>query len=125
MELVYEESSDIRKALAESYAGDPRLMKSDMDWKAWRSRIVEIASMIGMSPNAFVDALTVAMGAHAMYQSRYAKYKRWGFDEATADKRAKQDATILYNSTQQSSEGAFLSPNAGRPLMVKCLVHGV
>ena len=91
-------------------AGDPRLMKSDMDWKAWRSRIVEIASMIGMSPNAFVDALTVAMGAHAMYQSRYAKYKRWGFDEATADKRAKQDATILYNSTQQSSEGAFLSP---------------
>ena len=91
-------------------AGDPRLMKSDMDWKAWRSRIVEIASMIGMSPNAFVDALTVAMGAHAMYQSRYAKYKRWGFDEATADKRAKQDTTILYNSTQQSSEGAFLSP---------------
>ena len=91
-------------------AGDPRLMKSDMDWKAWRSRIVEIASMIGMSPNAFVDALTVAMGAHAMYQARYAKYKRWGFDEATADKRAKQDATILYNSTQQSSEGAFLSP---------------
>ena len=91
-------------------AGDPRLMKSDMDWKAWRSRIVEIASMIGMSPNAFVDALTVAMGAHAMYQSRYAKYKRWGFDEVTADKRAKQDATILYNSTQQSSEGAFLSP---------------
>lgn len=91
-------------------AGDPRLMKNDMDWKAWRSRIVEIASMIGMSPNAFVDALTVAMGAHAMYQSRYAKYKRWGFDEATADKRAKQDATILYNSTQQSSEGAFLSP---------------
>lgn len=91
-------------------AGDPRLMKSDMDWKAWRSRIVEIASMIGMSPNAFVDALTVSMGAYAMYKTRYDKYKRWGFDEATADKRAKQDATILYNSTQQSSEGAFLSP---------------
>lgn len=97
------------KRLQSRMAGDPRLMKSDMDWKAWRSRIVEIASMIGMSPNAFVDALTVAMGAHAMYQSRYAKYKRWGFDEVTADKRAKQDATILYNSTQQSSEGAFLS----------------
>lgn len=90
-------------------AGDPRLMKSDMDWKAWRSRIVEIASMIGMSPNAFVDALTVSMGAYAMYKTRYDKYKRWGFDEETADKHAKQDATILYNSTQQSSEGAFLS----------------
>ena len=90
-------------------AGDPRLMKSDMDWKAWRSRIVEIASRVGMSPNAFVDALTVSMGAYAMYKTRYDKYKRWGFDEETAEKRAKQDATILYNSTQQSSEGAFLS----------------
>ena len=90
-------------------AGDPRLMKSEMDWKAWRSKVVEIGSRIGMSPNAFVDALTVSIGAHAMYKTRYDKYKRWGFDDATADKKAKQDATILYNSTQQSSDAAFLS----------------
>lgn len=90
-------------------AGDPRLLKSDMDWKMWRSRIVEIASRIGMSPNAFVDALTVAIGTHAMYQTKLAKYKRYGYDPDVAEARAKQDATILFNQTQQSSEGAFLS----------------
>ena len=90
-------------------AGDPRLLKSEMDWKMWRSRVVEIASRIGMSPNAFVDALTVAIGSHAIYQSRLANYKRKGYDPDIAEQRAKQDATILFNQTQQSSEGAFLS----------------
>lgn len=90
-------------------AGDPRLMKSEMDWKMWQNRTVEIASRIGMSPNAFVDALTVAIGAHSMYQTKKKKYLRYGYDEETAEKRAKQDATILLNQTQQSSESAFLS----------------
>lgn len=90
-------------------AGDPRLMKSEMDWKMWRSHVVEIASRIGMSPNAFVDALTVAIGSHAMYQTKKQKNLRYGYDEETAEKRAKQDATILFNQTQQSSESAFLS----------------
>lgn len=90
-------------------AGDPRLMKSEMDWKLWQNRAVEIASRIGMSPNAFVDALTVAIGAHSMYQTKKKKYLRYGYDEETAEKRAKQDATILFNQTQQSSESAFLS----------------
>lgn len=90
-------------------AGDPRLLKSEMDWKMWRSRVVELASRVGMAPNAFVDALTVAIGAHAMYQTKLAKYKRMGYDPDVAEERAKQDATILFNQTQQSSEGAFLS----------------
>lgn len=90
-------------------AGDPRLLKTEMDWKMWRSHIVEIASRVGMSPNAFVDALTVAIGSHAMYQTKLAKYKRMGYDPDVAEERAKQDATILFNQTQQSSEGAFLS----------------
>lgn len=90
-------------------AGDPRLMKSEMDWKMWQNRAVEIASRIGMSPNAFVDALTVAIGARSMYQTKKKKYLRYGYDEETAEKRAKQDATILFNQTQQSSESAFLS----------------
>lgn len=90
-------------------AGDPRLMKSEMDWKMWQNRAVEIASRIGMSPNAFVDALTVAIGAHSMYQTKKKKYLCYGYDEETAEKRAKQDATILFNQTQQSSESAFLS----------------
>ena len=90
-------------------AGDPRLMKSEMDWKMWQNRAVEIASRIGMSPNAFVDALTVAIGARSIYQTKKKKYLRYGYDEDTAEKRAKQDATILFNQTQQSSESAFLS----------------
>lgn len=90
-------------------AGDQRLMKSEMDWKMWRNHVVEIASRIGMSPNAFVDALTVAIGSHAMYQTKKQKYLRYGYDEEVAEKRAKQDATILFNQTQQSSESAFLS----------------
>lgn len=90
-------------------AGDPRLLKSDMDWKMWRSRIMEIAGRVGMSPNAFVDALTVAIGARSIYQTKLAKYKRQGYSPEQARKRARQDATILFNQTQQSSEGAFLS----------------
>lgn len=90
-------------------AGDPRLLKSDMDWKMWRSRIVEIAGRVGMSPNAFVDALTVSIGARSMYQTKLAKYKRQGYTPEQARRRALQDATILFNQTQQSSEGAFLS----------------
>lgn len=90
-------------------AGDPRLLKSDMDWKMWRSRIVEVAGRVGMSPNAFVDALTVAIGARSMYQTKLAKYKRYGYTPEQARKRALQDATILFNQTQQSSENAFLS----------------
>lgn len=90
-------------------AGDPRLLKTEMDWKMWRSRAVQIASRLGMSPNAFVDALTVAIGAHAMYQTKLAKYKRYGYTPEEAERRARQDATILFNQTQQSSESAFLS----------------
>lgn len=90
-------------------AGDPRLLKTEMDWKMWRSRAVQIASRLGMSPNAFVDAMTVAIGAHAMYQTKLAKYKRYGYTPEEAERRARQDATVLFNQTQQSSESAFLS----------------
>lgn len=90
-------------------AGDPRLLKSDMDWKMWRSRVVQIASRIGMSPNAFVDALTVCIGAHAMYKTRLGQYEKDGYSREEAEKKAKQDAEVLYNETQQSSEGPFTS----------------
>ena len=90
-------------------AGDPRLMKSELDWKGWRNNVVQMASRIGMSPNAFVDALTVSIGAHSIYQSRKARYLKEGYSDEQADRRAIQDAEIAYNQTQQSSEGAFTS----------------
>ncbi len=90
-------------------SGDPRLLKSDMDWKMWRSRVMEISSRIGMTPNAFVDAVTVSIGARAMYETRLKQYLKDGYPTDAAEKRAIQDATILFNQTQQSSESPFLS----------------
>ena len=90
-------------------AGDPRLLKTEMDWKMWKGKVMEISSRVGMSPNAFVDALTVSMGSYAMYKTRLRKYKRRGYSQEAAERKAKEDATILYNQTQQSSESAFLS----------------
>jgi hypothetical protein len=90
-------------------SGDPRLLKSEMDWKMWRSRAMELASRVGMTPNAFVDAVTVSIGAKAIYETRLKQYLREGYPKEMAEKRARQDATILYNQTQQSSEAPFLS----------------
>ena len=90
-------------------AGDPRLLKNEMDWSLWRDNVVQMAAKWGMTPNAFVDALTVCIGARAMYETRRRKYIRYGYGLEEAERRAKQDASILYNQTQQSSEGAFLS----------------
>ena len=90
--------------------GDTRLMNTESDWKLWRNKIVETLSRLGMSPNAFVDAMTIAIGSHSMYQTRYDRYIQDGYTEEQADKKAKQDATTLYNETQQSNEAAFVSP---------------
>lgn len=70
---------------------------------------LEKIGTIGMSPNVGVDAFTVSAGAYALYKTKYENYIKMGFSKEAADKRAKQDAIILYNETQQSSEAAFLS----------------
>ena len=101
---VFEERWKSRKL------GDTRLMDNDADWKLWQYKVVKEASRIGMTPNAFIDAMTVAVGAKSMYETAYKRYVRDGYDEETASKRARQDATILFNETQQSSKGAFVSP---------------
>ena len=99
----------VEKRWKSRIAGDTRLMNTESDWKYFRSNMYDFLSKWGMAPNAFVDALTVSIGAHAMYQTKYNRYIKDGYTEEEADKRAKQDATILYNETQQSSEGAFVS----------------
>ena len=89
--------------------GDSRLMQTDSDWKIWKTKVVELASRYGMSPNAFVDAVTVAIGARSIYESKMRIYENMGYSEEEASERAKQDATILFNESQQSNESAFLS----------------
>ena len=90
-------------------AGDSRLMDTELDSKFFRTKIYDTMSRLGMAPNAFVDALTVAVGAHAIYRTKYDGYIKDGFTKEQANKKAKQDATVLFNETQQSSESAFLS----------------
>ena len=89
--------------------GDTRLMDDPTDWKMWKTNVVQMTTRMGMSPNALVDGVTCAVGARAIYETRYKKYKKIGASDEVARKRALQDAEIGYNLTQQSSEGAFVS----------------
>ena len=89
--------------------GDTRLMKTDSDWKVWQKNFVKAASRYGMVPNAFVDAWTISIGTKAVYDSKLRKYLAEGMSQEEADRRAKQDATIIYNQSQQSDENAFVS----------------
>lgn len=90
-------------------AGDSRLRESDADWGMWRNKIVETASRLGMSPNAFIDGLTIAMGAKAIYETKLKRYKKLGYSDEQANEKALRDASISYNETQQSNANAYLS----------------
>lgn len=90
-------------------SGDPKLAKSVMDWQAKRANWIQWIGRVGMLPNAAIDALTVSIGAHAVYETRLDQYLKEGYGKEAAEKRAKQDAEMAYNETQQSSEGGFVS----------------
>lgn len=90
-------------------AGDSRLMETEADWELWKSKVVELAGRYGMTPNAFVDALTVSMGAKAIYETKLKEYLKNGYSQERAEEKAKRDATVLFNESQQSNEAAFLS----------------
>ena len=90
-------------------AGNEKLQDSELDWSYWRKHWMQLASRWGMSPNAFVDALTVSVGSYAVYQTRLQQYLEDGYTQEKAEEKAKQDATVSFNESQQSSEGAFMS----------------
>lgn len=87
--------------------GNERL--GENEYSIHDSRIMKAARMAGMTPNAFIDAVVVASGARAVYNTRLRFYKSLGLTNYEADKRAKNDAAISYNETQQSGQGAYLS----------------
>lgn len=89
--------------------GDVRLMDTDSDYAFWRNNMVRALRRGGMWANALVDGMTVAMGARSVYETKKKRYLRNGYSEEQAEKRAMQDTAISYNSSQQSSEDAFLS----------------
>ena len=90
-------------------AGDSRLMQTESDYKIWKTKFVETASRLGMTPNALVDAVTVAIGARSIYETKVKQYIKDGYSQEKAEEKAKREATILFNESQQSNEGAFLS----------------
>ena len=87
-------------------AGNEKLSQATM---AEFDKIIKNVNNIGMWPNAFVDALTCANGAKAVYDYRVDFYKERGYEEAEAQRLAKIDAAEAMNATQQSSEGLFIS----------------
>ncbi|MBQ4377074.1 MAG: strawberry notch C-terminal domain-containing protein, partial [Bacteroidales bacterium] len=92
-------------------AGDSRLKQTEMDFAFWHNNFVEAVSRIGLTPNAFVDCMTVAIGGYAIYKTKYHQYLvKDGYTEEQAHQKAVQDASIAVNLTQQSSEDVFLSP---------------
>ena len=64
---------------------------------------------VGMLPNRLVDAFTCSVGAKAIYEYAFKKYKK-NYSEKTAHNMAVTDAEIAFNSSQQSSNPVFLAP---------------
>lgn len=90
--------------------GDTVLMDDPTDWKLWHTNLMKKAAYYGMTPNALVDAVTCAVGARAVYDTKYKQYIKYGLTEERAKEKALSDAEINFNTSQQSSEGAFVSP---------------
>ena len=88
-------------------AGNVRLKKTEVDIKV--AEWMETMTRLGMTPNAFVDAITCAIGAKSVYETKYNQYVKDGYTHEQADEKAKLDATVTFNATQQSSEAAVLS----------------
>ena len=92
-----------RERVSKGGAGNPILEE-----KGW-SKFSDDVQSVGMLPNRLVDAFTCSVGAKAIYEYAFNKYKKT-YDEATAHNMAVTDAEIAFNSSQQSSNPVFLSP---------------
>lgn len=104
-----EELPTFAKRWQSRQAGDSRLRKTDLDWGFTHTKILETVTRIGMSPNAFIDALACVVGAKAIYETKYKRYLKQGYNEAQAKQKALDNASVAFNETQQSSEDAYLS----------------
>lgn len=90
-------------------AGNDLLRAWKFDWDWTRTDFVQKVQRAGITPNAFIDALTVAMGSEAVYHSKLKDFLKDGFSKEEAHRRAIQDAEIIFNLSQQSSELPYLS----------------
>lgn len=121
MEWAKENLPNFEKRVSKRDMGDFALMRRSSDWKITQ-RIMDMSTKYGMAANVFFDTLTCATGARAVYESRYAEYIKKGYSEEAARNRARQDAELAFNTSQQSSEGAFMAPvQADRNIITSAL----
>ena len=109
MKWAKENLPNFEKRVSKRDMGDMRLMQRSTDWQ-WNKRVLELSSKYGMYFNVLFDTLTCATGARAVYDARYAKYIGIGYTQDEAAAKARQDAEQSFNTSQQSSEGAFMAP---------------
>jgi hypothetical protein len=108
-EWAMENLEGFRKRWKSRDMGNVRLKKNATGIERWTDDWMDTMTRVGMTPNAFVDALTCAIGAKSVYETAYAKYEGQGYPAEEARRKALVDATVAFNTTQQSGEGAFLS----------------
>lgn len=107
---AWENMPMFRERVQSRDAGDQILDATEADFNFWKNKLVNKLSRAGLKFNAAIDAITCAVGAKAAYDSSYRRYIKAGMTEEQAHKKALQDAETIYNTTQQSSEQAYLSP---------------
>ena len=107
--FMMEHDPIFRERWLSKIAGNEKLKTDDIKLAKWYEDFNEKFLKKGMIPNAFVDAVVCAWGGKSMFDYKFDRYKSMGFDEATAHEKALTDATIAYNSLQQSAEDLFLS----------------
>lgn len=88
-------------------AGNPILEEKSFDNSF--GKLCDAVQSAGMIPNRLVDAFTCSVGAKAVYEYNFNRYKKM-YGEKAAHNMAVTEAEIAFNSSQQSSNPVFLSP---------------
>lgn len=106
---AYDNLPLFRKRVEQLTAGDVKVKQFLDELEKYHDWTKTIAK-VGMSPNILVDSVTCAVGARSVYETELNKLTKLGYPKDKAEDKAIQKASLSYNKTQQSSEGAFLSP---------------
>lgn len=100
---------DFRKRVENMTYGDVKLRQYLDELEKWHDWTKAI-SKIGMAPNILVDGITCAVGARSVYETEVNRLTKLGYPKEKAEEKAYYKAVAVYNKTQQSSGGMYLSP---------------
>lgn len=108
---AWKELPDVRARLEQGDMGYSELQKELQDDKGIFYLIDKARALgrKGFNPNKWVDMAVCCAVAKSCYESQKRFYKKVGLSEEKASERAKMDASIAYNESQQSSQGAYMS----------------